>query len=86
MEPELKKELSNQNKTLDKIERGLYGDNENKSKGLLERVKDLEDALVYVLFVIKRPVFAFGLFIVFMDIVIWITNKGLNGLFQFLAK
>lgn len=86
MDDELRKAFDDQNAKLDELKRGLYGDKPNKFKGLIDRVQDLETALTYILFVVKRPVLSLVLLVVFLDIINFLANKGMDGLFVLLTR
>jgi hypothetical protein len=71
---------------LTRIERGIYGDPENKVEGILEKVKQHDDAYRVISFFFKRPKVVVWFGVIFLYVALYLSHKGVDSLFLFLTK
>lgn len=71
---------------LTRIERGIYGDPENKVEGMLEKVKQHDDAYKVISFFFLRPKIVIWIGVVFLYLALYLSHKGVDSLLQFLSK
>ncbi len=71
---------------LTRIERGIYGDPENKVEGMMEKVKQHDDAYKVIAFFFMRPKVMIWFGIVVLYLVLYLSHKGVDSLLLFLSR
>jgi hypothetical protein len=83
MEPEKEEQLLN---SVSRIERGIYGDPENKVEGMIDKVNKHDGIYSKIAFFIDRPKLIIWFGILFLYLAIYLSHKGIDSIIEILTK
>jgi len=67
---------------LSRIERGIYGDPENKTEGLLDKVNKHDDVYYKIAFFLNRPKLVIWFGVLLLYLAIYLSHKGIDSILQ----
>ena len=70
--------------TVRRIERGIYGDPENKVEGMLDKVNKHDQVYNKIAFFLNRPKLVIWLGVVLLYLALYLSHKGIDTVLQFL--